>query len=1273
MTPAEPRFGQLFSDLIRMCPQTPLPLAKLGVKKSAFSAWQGGINVPPLTTLDSFLAKLKPHVGYNTWPTANIANFDFLIRELRVIAGIRENPGYSAYTTLRRLSQEAWHDANQITKPDRRLFPKGIQLQNLYVPRSQEQNIVDTALGTASAQLIAGEAGCGKTTLLWNIYRTLDRSNSIEPLLVKASHLIAAIRADATDRSNAVRVEDIVAAARCCRAIGRNPVVLVDTLDLLAQSQEGRTLVSRLLRMLQRWEVPAVLTCRPGEAALLRFPGETPDSDVEAQPEAVDDLGGYLRPQRVLGWYDEDERRTAIHRHAQVYCPDWKYGLGAAEKLEDDVLGAVYQGLPLREVCDNPLYLRLLFDLYAPAPPLQDVDVAGLFDRVRDMRIKRDARPGHGEDGSADRDLSHTTQALARYMLAANTIEYLPRDAGDSLLRLLPATTPDTIDEDLRELHRRGMVAHIPGTGSIRFFHQTFFEYMAAEYLRIAGRGSELVNRMLEQPEDLVLAAVAGQLIPRTDRGTDEQLLTPLFSDKRLASRALELYAQVRDPGTITATAHQIMAFTPPVTLRRFLHLLPGHAHRAGSARWTADLATIWTLTADHPTVRYQLFAAVRRLAHQHGPAAVDFCHTEDRLSWWLSLGPDRLATQKNDWLALLQALLRHDPTQTLAWAAQACGPLLAAGTNGVVAETVHLVREEIERIPHAARRKRGREKALNRFEKLLNDRKGKEHKSLLQVEQAVGWLWAECQQCPDEEQLIALFTTTLNEAGQGPAQAARLFGAGLLAAKLSPSGARTAITHLLALSAPGVQTRALNHILVPSLQGEPTPLRNELENACRTAAAALPSRPYEADGRRTTASWLTDAVAESGIGGDRLTTLLPETAPPQLWLITDGLAALVGDAAATQNELALAAVRDWAEGKLSSDADVTTSAMTVRKSLKKRLGDSADVLKALVQDSARRGPNALTDLLTEATRTGLALDNEAVRDEIEAQLASNSTPLAHRLNLWRLVIARCAHQPPAAVHMAALLAKATVGSTDHSVILSLIETAAEHPDWTWENTAELRKQLQVATKGQSGRRKKGAPSPDRALAVLHVHLAPLRTASQRAEAVASVMDLALPAGDLTTTDVQHARTLPELLRKVAAVSTQDAADALITAAARLHAHPNSVAEDLGKHAVDIVSTILAGSDPTEQKDLITTLAKSDAAIATAAIGAFAFLTEDRSQAQPPEWFRTLGHDLKIDPRIRSQVNGRLTIQARVRCGGPWPELLQEAPPRPAGPPNVCT
>lgn len=56
-------------------------------------------------------------------------------------------------------------------------------------------------------------------------------------------------------------------------------------------------------------------------------------------------------------------------------------------------------------------------------------------------------------------------------------------------------------------------MSDVAGTGAVRFFHQTFFEYMAADYLRTVGRGGELVERMREKPEDLVTAAVAGQLV----------------------------------------------------------------------------------------------------------------------------------------------------------------------------------------------------------------------------------------------------------------------------------------------------------------------------------------------------------------------------------------------------------------------------------------------------------------------------------------------------------------------------------------------------------------------------------------------------------------------------------------------------------------------------------------------------------------------------------------------------------------------------------------
>ncbi|CAM5674082.1 Energy-coupling factor transporter ATP-binding protein EcfA2 OS=Streptomyces griseomycini OX=66895 GN=FHS37_007390 PE=4 SV=1 [Streptomyces griseomycini] len=69
--------------------------------------------------------------------------------------------------------------------------------------------------------------------------------------------------------------------------------------------------------------------------------------------------------------------------------------------------------------------------------------------------------------------------------MSANTIEYRPRDAGDALERLL-AVPRERIDMELAELRRRGLLADAPA-GGLRFFHQTFFEFMAAEYLRHAG------------------------------------------------------------------------------------------------------------------------------------------------------------------------------------------------------------------------------------------------------------------------------------------------------------------------------------------------------------------------------------------------------------------------------------------------------------------------------------------------------------------------------------------------------------------------------------------------------------------------------------------------------------------------------------------------------------------------------------------------------------------------------------------------------------------
>ncbi|MFF8971045.1 AAA family ATPase [Streptomyces sp. NPDC014995] len=1251
MSPASPEFGRLLVALFEVCGSPPPLLDVMGNTKTV-SGWKNGTHVPRPDVLDAALARMRPRVGHAAWPRERAERFDRIARQLRLISRTHQHDGYAVLSRLRGLSAQAWEDASQLIKPGS-LFPRGVRLEELHVPRSLERRVVTAALGPAGGHLIAGEPGCGKTTLLWSVHRALREREGVVPLLLKASHLIEALHQETATRDTAVPVEDIVSAVRCCVAGGQRPVVLIDTLDLLVHSRDGVSAVSRLLRAMKAREVPVVLTCRPGEAVMLRFPTGEDGADDDAGRDAVDDLDGYLRAQYTLGWYDEEERRIAIGRHAQVFCPDRKYGAGAAARLEADVLGAVYQDLPLREVCDNPLYLRLLFDIYAPDPPLQEVDVASLFDRVREMRVERDARPGQADDeGAAERDLTATARALARYMLAANTIEYHPRDAGDALRRLLPGTASARIREDLDELRRRGMLSDVAGTGAVRFFHQTFFEYMAADYLRDAGRGGDLVARMREQPEDLVLAAVAGQLVPRATPGTGEDLLKPLLDDVHLADRALELYAQMRDPGSVAAPARAAMRDAPDVALRRFLRVLPGHRHGAGPDRWVADLETLWPLTGRRHTLRYELFATVRRLAHQHGDAAVEFCDEEDRLSWWLSLPPAKLVGTKDDWLALLRVLLPHDPARTVSWLVEACGPLLAAGINGVVAEAVDLVREEVERITPTALRTRVRREALARWERLLEERTGRTRKSLAQVERAVGRLWSACHADADAERIEVLLTDALAEA-DGRAARARLSGAALLAPRLPAEGARAVVAQVLDLTAPAVQTVALTHLLLPTLRGEDSPLRDEVERACRTALAELPCPAYETGGRRAVPAWLADAVAESGIDGGRLLAVLPEDPPLGVWLDSEGLAELVVRAATAGHPGARAAIRAWATGRAADEA----AASTVRTGLKAHLTERPDFLALLVEDAARRGAGDLAAVVTAAGRAGQVPDEATVERLVTPVLDDPGQPRTQRLNLWRALITHCGRKPPEPGEAARTLAGLEPGTTDHSVALRLVEAAVDHPSWTWEVTAPLRAHLETEV-GRFPARQKGSPSPHRALAVVHARLAPMDTADRRRSALSAVLDLVLPdSDDLSAVDTQEVRELARLLREATRVSPEEAAETLTAASQRLARRPNSVSADFTAYVSDVLGDMFGAFGPTARKNLLLALVDGDTALACRAVKVYGLLA-DLTMARPPVWFRRLGHDLRLDPRVRTEVNSRLRIHARVRCGGPWPELM---------------
>ncbi|MEU8489376.1 ATP-binding protein [Streptomyces sp. NPDC048641] len=1253
------RFGELFTRLTRVLPRdagrpriTNVQLSKhLGVSESSLSEWAMGKSVPRYDDLRPALDRLRAweKTGVVGWPKDLQLQFDRDAAEMRRISAARHTAGFSRYAYLVRLSENAYEDASEVRVGSSHVGGH-FALKDLYVERAVEQAVLRRTLAASgSAQLITGEPGCGKTSLLWSLYGRLANAEGVTPMLVRASFLIEGLHE--TGHETAVCVEDIVKAVRCAMALSERPVVLVDTLDLLVAQRHGVGVVQDLLMAMDRLGVAVILTCRPEEAVALQFPDRVEETasgeDGSACEEA--EVLAFRRPQISLGLFSKVECAAAVQRHAAAFCPDAEYGPGAAERLEHAVLDAVYQGLPVKEVCSNPLYLRLLFDLYAPEVPLRQVDAGGLFEQVRRARVVHDARAGHGKrDQREGWDLSATARALARYMLSKNTIEYRARDAGDALESALDGVTRERIDAELAELRRRGLLTSAPA-GGLRFFHQTFFEFMAAEYVRDAGRGDELVDRMLAYPTDLVLAAVAGQLIPRAVPGGDSSLLRPLLKHKDLSGRALEWYADMQRPSEgDQAAAHRALSTASPVAVRRFLERLPGHVHD-DPERWIADLTVVWPLTEKDARSRRALFATAARLMGQHPAEGAEFC-TPERLSWWVERGQVELNTQKNAWLALFAALFPSDTRASMAWIKEVCQVLIQAKSYSVVANVVEQAEACVHRFKPAQRLSRYR-RALPVFESLLDEHLQKSSKPAAAFEQAVGRLWAGARTA-DAESAAATLTSALDDGDRGAGRG-RLHGAALLSSALDDAYAHDAVMRLRDVSTPGMQTAVVTHVYVPLLLGDDTPLRATLATACRTALATLPGPSREPGGRRADgALWASalEAVLDARLGLYRLAELLPDDSRTELWLAAAGLVNIVGAAVASGHAPATEAVKTWARAS-DDERERAGWSPDIGSKLRAHLTDA--VLEPLLGEAIRQEQwGELTLLVDAAGQAGLAPPSGTVP---QLKRLTQSIGPAEQISMWRALITHWSWAPPTPDDVAAAI------DDEHSRarLWLLASVCAPHPAWRWPQLTALVDRLREDCAAYP-HRQAGACAPHDALAAVFAHCHPLPP-EDVPNVLDTVLDLALPDTDvLGVIDQQTAQTAAVLLGRLATSDVEEAARGLVTAAQRLGTRPNGVADKFAHFAKRAVGATLANLPPAERRSFVIGLARAESDLGQLAVSAFSMLAT--TTVKPPDWFRELSNDGALAPKVRTTVTSHLHRYARTVCGGPWPALMADAP-----------
>ena len=511
--------------------------------------------------------------------------------------------------------------------------------ESLYVARTieKEQNVsdwIDKSIATDYTPiLIGGDAGNGKTTLLWHMYRELEASDGYHPFFVKSSWLLAGSEFDSSILTGGITDMD---------EPGPQPVLLLDTVDLLMHAERDMYQLLELISRLQDLHAVVAMTCRPRETAVLRH---------------------HLKPDfKYLSGYDDVELEEAIGKHvARFYaCADTRERFEHVQRITD----AVTRGMPVRDVCKNPLALRMLFLLYAPGEVPEEIHAVRLYDEFWRKRVEKDQRAGDSAtSGKRSTNLSEPARIAALVMLAEGS----PEIDGRLLANALRQAGRSESDIDL--LVNRGVL--LRSRHGVGFFHQTFFEYGAASAL-LGMRGPESVgflgNRVRQNPSDLFVVPVYEHLLLQAGNGISRErqaayrALKALFENGRLttAISGVYVYCHLRAvPTDIQSGFRDFIRDASSELVNQYLK----YAHNTDMTRvgqLFADLDLIWE-KGDFRKRRYVVEILERfSLRRDTVPCVIDFIEKHKVSDYGLSMYPKTDEVRRI--ARVIAALSRHDP-----------------------------------------------------------------------------------------------------------------------------------------------------------------------------------------------------------------------------------------------------------------------------------------------------------------------------------------------------------------------------------------------------------------------------------------------------------------------------------------------------------------------------------------------------------------------------------------------------------------------------------
>ena len=496
---------------------------------------------------------------------------------------------------------------------------------DLYVERECQQRLVDRLLsGESTVEIIVGEAGAGKSSLLWGIWQALSERAYVKTVLISSTWI-----ANTVGEVGIVTVPEIVLAVGELQSETNRTVVLIDTADLLLHSDIARLLAMELIESLARLDVAVALTTRPVEAA-------------QAIPAS-------LGRQTVLGQYSDDELERAVGSLIRRFCPD--------ERIDDrvgDVRTALARGLPVREVCYSPLLLRMMFELAAPNfPPMAETDVTGLYRRYWEHRVEADLRnmPESEKSQSDDRtrDLSSVAASLGIALLALGTPEPALEAAVKNTQRVLRAarfTTPVTVTQGIAFLRQRGVL--VGEAGRLKFFHQTLFEFAAAVGLILRGNSDEtsrLTEHLITNPVDLFAGAVLEQVLILVGDDPFEAVAVSGLIERLIRSQqptlqdiALAVCAHHPD---LRADLAEDLKLVPNAALLRFTRIAPTIAG-VDPTRLRTLLREVWGRRDSQ--CAHAVIDALVRMSYAYPQAVAELFDELDCVDYFLTDGHDSLA-----------------------------------------------------------------------------------------------------------------------------------------------------------------------------------------------------------------------------------------------------------------------------------------------------------------------------------------------------------------------------------------------------------------------------------------------------------------------------------------------------------------------------------------------------------------------------------------------------------------------------------------------------